>query len=49
MRTVPDCERMTIDWVFAPLPKKRTPFKNEPSVTPVAANMTLPCASSSVR
>jgi hypothetical protein len=46
IRTVPVTERMTMDWVVAPLAKRRTPFSILPSVTPVAANMTSPPANS---
>ncbi len=46
IRTVPVTERMTMDWVVAPPAKRRTPFSMLPSVTPVAANMTSPPASS---
>src|SRR5207249_4343137 len=30
---------ITKDWVRMPSPEKRTPFRREPSVTPVAAKM----------
>jgi hypothetical protein len=46
-RTVPERERITTEWVSAPLPVRRTPRRRKPSVTPVAANMTSPVASSS--
>src|SRR6185437_14388229 len=39
---------MTIEWVSAPAAVKRTPRSRKPSVTPVAANMTSPRASSSM-
>ena len=44
-----DFERMISEWVVAPPGKRRTPFSMVPSVTPVAANITLSgLASSSV-
>ena len=41
MRTVPDFDRITMDWVVQPPPKKRTPFSRSPSVTPVAQKNTF--------
>ena len=47
LRTVPDCERMTSDWVVAPKSWNRTPRKKSPSVMPVAAKKQLSLATRS--
>jgi hypothetical protein len=46
VRTVAVFERMTIECVVAPPLNRRTPRSIEPSVTPVAANITSPLARS---
>ena len=49
IRTVPDLDRMTSDWVMAPFSSKRTPWRSSPSVMPVAAKKQLsPLTRSSV-
>src|SRR4029079_5365936 len=45
-RTVPVRARMTTEWVKIVFRLKRTPSRSEPSVMPVAANMTSPEAMS---
>ncbi len=41
IRTVPDFERITSDWVVAPKSWYRTPWSSSPSVIPVVAKKQL--------
>ena len=47
VRTVPERERTTSDWVVAPKSKKRTPRRKSPSVMAVAEKKQLSLATRS--